>query len=256
MGSKVDFYIQKLRSLKDWDNYLLAESGLPGPRGNLELAQAFAEIGNENLIQKYIAIKPEEAPGNSANVFLTFCGVVGLGTLITRGKINYLADVRRFASDPRWRIREAVAMALQRVGDADMSLAFHEAKELSRGNFLEKRAAAAALCEPRLLKSEGTAGAVLDVLDDITSSIVGYSAKNDETFDVLKKGLAYCWSVAVVASPEKGKKLMEKWVQIRDKNIAWIMKENLEKNRLLKMDKDWVKKQMKQINSQRDEESC
>ncbi len=44
-------------------------------------------------------------------------------------------------------------MALQRIGDVDVELALREAKELSQGNFLEKRAAAAAMCEPRLLKS-------------------------------------------------------------------------------------------------------
>jgi HEAT repeat protein len=247
MGCKVDFYIQQLKSTKDWDSYLLAESGLPGPRGNLELAQAFAEIGDEKLIQKYIAITPEEAPENSAEVFLTFCGVVGLGTLVNRGKMGYLKDLRPFASDSRWRIREAVAMALQRIGEEDINLALREAKELSRGNFLEKRAAAAALCEPRLLKSEKVASAVLEMLDDVTTSIVGYSAKNDETFDVLKKGLAYCWSVAAASCPKQGKTLMEKWIHTKDKNIAWIMKENLKKNRLLKMDKNWVIKQTMEL---------
>jgi len=250
MVSKVDSYVEKLKSLEDWDNYLLSESGLPGPRGNLELAQAFAEIGDEMLIQKYIAIKPEDAPENSARVFLTFCGVVGLGTLINRGKEDYLAKLRPFAFDSRWRIREAVAMALQRVGDVNIDLALREAKALSRGNFLEKRAAAAALCEPRLLKSEDVATSVLEMLNDITSSIVGFKDRGDEDFNVLKKGLSYCWSVAVSACPGKGKKLMEKWIQSEDKNIVWIMKENLKKNRLMKMDKEWLLKQMKQMSSE------
>ena len=250
MGSKVDFYIQKLESLKDWDSYLLAESGLPGPRGNLELAQAFAEIGDEKLIKKYIAIKPENAPENSAEVFLTFCGVLGLGTLVNRGNADYLKNLLPFASDLRWRIREAVAMAIQRIGDHDITLAIREARKLSHGNFLEKRAAAAALCEPRLLKTKEAATDTLDLLDNITSSIVGSKYKCDETFDVLKKGLAYCWSVAVAACPEKGKKLLEKWIHTPDINIKWIMRENLKKNRLLKMDKEWTTKQTKELSKQ------
>lgn len=251
MGSKVAFYVEKLESSKNWDEYLLAESGLPGPRGNLELAQAFAEIGDERLIRKYISIRLEEAPTNSAMVFLTVCGVVGLGTLINRGKMTYLKTLDRFASDPRWRVREAVAIALQRVGDENISLLLREAKRLSCGNFFEKRAAAAALCEPRLLTSEGIGSAVLDLLDEITHSIAGLEVdvKDKEAFEVLKKGLAYCCSVAVVACPEKGKKLMEKWMLTKDRNIAWIMKENLKKNRLLKMDKEWVLNQTKQISS-------
>ncbi len=248
MTNKVEFYVEKLKALKDWDTYLLAESGLPGPRGNLELAEAFARIGNEKLVQEYIKIKPYEAPINSANVFLTFCGVVALGTLVNRGKKEYLKDIRHFASDSRWRIREAVAMALQRIGGVDINLALHEAIELSNGSFLEKRAAAAALCEPRLLKTEIIAAAVLGMLNDITTSIVGLHCEKDETFNVLKKGLGYCWSVAVVANPAKGKNLMEKWIQTRDRNVLWIMRENLRKNRLAKTDKEWVIKQTKEIN--------
>jgi hypothetical protein len=35
MMGKKDDYIKRLLSLDDWDEYLLQESGLPGPRGNL-----------------------------------------------------------------------------------------------------------------------------------------------------------------------------------------------------------------------------
>ena len=45
MGKKDD-YIKRLLSLDDWDEYLLQELGLPGPRGNLELAQAVADLGS------------------------------------------------------------------------------------------------------------------------------------------------------------------------------------------------------------------
>jgi hypothetical protein len=53
--------------------------------------------------------------------------------------------------------------------------------------------------------------------------------------------MAYCWSVVVAALPGKGKLMMEKWLASEDKDIRWIMKENLKKNRLSKMDADWVK---------------
>ena len=244
MSSKVAIYVDKLKSQKDWDKYLLKESGLPGPRGNLELAQAFAEIGDEGKIKEYLSIELNYAPTDSAKVFLTFCGVVGLGTLINQGKREYLSRLRGFASDSRWRIREAVAMALQRVGDEDIDSLLKEMSVWSKGSFLEKRAAAAALCEPRLLTSERITSAVLDMLDVVTSSIVGFSDTKDEAFEVLKKGLAYCWSVAVAACPGKGKKLMEKWAGSLDKTVARIMKENLKKNRLVRMDKEWVANQL------------
>ena len=65
MGNKVALYVEKLKSMKDWDSFLLKESGLPGPRGNIELAQAFADVAEESLIKSYISINPAEAPENS-----------------------------------------------------------------------------------------------------------------------------------------------------------------------------------------------
>jgi hypothetical protein len=54
--------------------------------------------------------------------------------------------------------------------------------------------------------------------------------------------LGYCWSVAVVALPEAGKPLMEKWLNSADPDVLWIMRENLRKNRLVKMDPVWVRR--------------
>jgi len=45
--SKVEEYREALRELGDWDPFLLRESGLPGPRGNIELGRAVAEEGDE-----------------------------------------------------------------------------------------------------------------------------------------------------------------------------------------------------------------
>ena len=245
MGSKIEYYTEKLRSIKDWDTFLQKESGLPGPRGNLELAQAFADLGNEEKIQSYLSIKQEEAPVNSAMMFLTFCAIVGLGTLINTGKLQYLTQLRQFASDSRWRIREAVAMALQRIGDANIEFLLKETADWSKGNLYEKRAAIAALCEPRLLTSDKAAASTLDILDQVTASFATSENRKSEDFEALKKGLAYCWSVAAVAHPKKGKKLIEKWVKSKDKDVNWIMKENMKKNRLIKMDREWVLSQLK-----------
>jgi len=58
----------------------------------------------------------------------------------------------------------------------------------------------------------------------------------------LRKGLGYCWSVAVAAFPEEGRKTMERWFASDDKDVIWIMKENLKKERLTRMDSAWVRK--------------
>ncbi len=240
--TKVEYYRTKLHELSDWDSYLLKESGLPGPRGNIELAQVVADEGNFQLFQRYIAYTSDIAPVNSPDEFLAFCGVVGLGRLLAEGEIDLLKTLRRYASDPRWRIREAVAMALQRLGDVNMGRLIEAMREWSQGVPLEQRAAAAGLCEPRLLRQAQYARSVLGILDQITASFEQQGDRRSEEFLALRKGLGYCWSVAVVALPLEGKALMEKWLQNSDKDIRWIMKENLKKARLSRMDSDWVKK--------------
>ena len=63
--TKTEEYRQKLNSLQDWDEYLLQESGLPGPRGNLELAQVVADMGQPELFERYLTYDAARAPTNS-----------------------------------------------------------------------------------------------------------------------------------------------------------------------------------------------
>jgi hypothetical protein len=240
--TKTDNYRGKLLTLSNWDAYLLKESGLPGPRGNIELAQAVADEGDRALFQRYLTYTAVEAPVNSPYEFLAFCGVVGLGRLLAEGDLSLLKTLRQSASDPRWRIREGVAMALQRFGDVNMAGLIEAMRAWGHGTALEQRAAAAALCEPRLLSQAEAARAVLKILDQITQSIQQVHNRRSEDFLTLRKGLGYCWSVAVVALPAEGKALMEKWMASSDNDIRWIMKENLKKTRLVRMDAAWAMK--------------
>jgi hypothetical protein len=238
--TKNEYYRQTLRSHPDWDTFLMQESGLPGPRGNLELAQAVADEGDLALFERYASLDAVQAPTNSPAEFLTVCGVIGLGRLLAEGQTELFPELRRHANDPRWRTREGVAMGLQRLGDVDMASLLVEMRSWAQGNFLEQRAAAAALCEPRLLKQPEHSRAVLSILDTITVSIQQAADRQGETFQTLRKGMGYCWSVAVTALPSEGKPIMERWFKVPDKDIRWIMKENLKKNRLVRLDPGWV----------------
>ena len=240
--SKVDDYRKSLRMLESWDDFLLQESGLPGPRGNIELAQVVADEGQAELFERYLAYDADLAPTNSPYEFLAFCGVIGLGRLLAEGQVERLESIRYHASDRRWRMREGVAMALQRLGEVDMNLLLQHMKLWSKGNPLEQRAAAAAICEPRLLKKATHARAALEILDGITASCHQVENRKSEDFLTLRKGLGYCWSVAVSAEPAAGKRMMEKWLVDPDKDIRWIMQENLKKNRLARLDAAWVEK--------------
>jgi hypothetical protein len=238
--TKVERYIDILQALDDWEPFLLAESGLPGPRGNLELARAVALEGEPALFERYLAFGPDRAPVNAPGEFLAFCGVLGQGRLLAEGQMEALAVLRTHASDPRWRIREAVAQALQTWGDADMEGLLGEMEAWSRGNLLERRAAAAALCEPRLLADPADVERVLGILDGIMASLVEIEDRRSPEFKALRKGLGYCWSVAVAANPTLGKPAIEKWFTTGDRDVRWIMRQNLRKKRLERMDAKWV----------------
>jgi hypothetical protein len=53
--------------------------------------------------------------------------------------------------------------------------------------------------------------------------------------------------VAVAAASKAGKPLMEKWCKSPDPNVRWVMKENLTKNRLARMDEKWVRRWGKRL---------
>lgn len=239
-------YREMLSKLEDWDAYLRAESHLPGPRGNLELAHIVADLGDRKRIEHFLNFGPLRAPVNSPDEFLAFCGVEGLGRLIAEGQTELWPVLRTYASDPRWRIREAVAMGLQRVGQADMEMLLAHVETWSAGNWLEMRAAAAGLAEPVLLREERYILHALNILDHITNAVEA-AQERGENFKTLCKGLSYCWSVVVAALPAQGKQAMERWLSSNDKDVCRIMRATLKKNRLVKMDKAWVEASLGQI---------
>ena len=85
---KADTYRETLSSLPDWDEYLLQESRLPGPRANLELAHVVAEAGDWALFQRYLDFDADKAPTNTPQEFLAFCGVLAA---CRRGNCGFLS---------------------------------------------------------------------------------------------------------------------------------------------------------------------
>ena len=245
--SKTEFYRTTLRSLADWDDFLLEESKLPGPRANLELVSVVADEGTKAQFRHFLTFDAERFPANTPGEFLAVCGTVGLGRLLAQGDCSVLETLRKCASDSRWRVREGVAMALQRLGDTHVGRLLSEMERWSRGNFLEMRAAAASLCEPRLLKQKECAKQTLVLLDRITASISSTDDRNTDDFKALKKSMGYCWSVAVAANPAAGMPLMEHWFSATDKDIRWIMTENLKKKRLERMNAGWARRSRLQL---------
>ena len=239
---KMDGYKEVLKSKNDWIPFLKENSNLPGPRANLELVHAAAQTASIPIMETLLAEDNENPAENTPGVFVVVCGIVALGTHYHPDKPEFMLKLKQYANDPRWRVREGVAMALQEIGKRDMALLLAEMQSWLDGSFFELRAVAAGCCEPILLQQTQTAIIVLDILDHITARMLPGPGSDRDGYATLKKGLSYCWSVAVVHAHEHGKLLMEKWLRSEDNNIRNIMIENLKKNRLVKMDPEWVEK--------------
>jgi hypothetical protein len=223
MAGRVDGYRAELRALKRWEPYLKKHSGLPGPRANLELVQAVGDEADSDRLWQLSA---------SANEFLALCGTAGLGKVALMEPDTVMTWLRELASDRRWRVREGVAMALQRIGRESMPHLLAEMNVWAGKGAYPQRAAAAGLCEPDLLKQNSSAVQVLAILDRITSSVAAETDRRKEDFKVLRQALGYCWSVAAAAAPENAQPYFEKWMRSTDKDVAWIMRSNLGKARM------------------------
>lgn len=244
---KVDDYRERLRTIASWDPYLLAESGLPGPRANIELARAAAEEAGRRQIEEWLTWDSERAPTSEPAEFLAFCGVLGLGRLGAAGDRDAIERLRTHASDRRWRVREAVAMSLERLGRVDFEHLLVIAQEWSEGTRLEQRAAVAALCRPALLTTRKRTARVRNVVMAVTASLVNAGDKASEELRILRKALGYCWSIIVVADPEAGRPAMAEWIESGDADVRWVIRENLKKRRLVRLDESWVEEQIERV---------
>ncbi len=131
-------------------------------------------------------------------------------------------------------------MGLQRLGATDFGMLVDAMREWAGGSLLERRAVVAALCEPPLLRSPSSAASALELLDQVTASLLAERDRRADDFRVLRQALAYGWSVAVVALPDLGKPLFEKWLVSQDPDVKWLARENLKKDRLKRLDAAWV----------------
>lgn len=227
---KVDQHRDALAGLDDWMPYLAAHSGLPGPRGNLELVAACGEEADLARAQELVATGDE---------FATVCGLVALGRHVGEGGDGRHVDVlHRHASDSRWRVREGVAMALQRVADDDPDRAFTVAEQWAADpDPLVRRAAVAAVCEPRLLRDAAFARRALALVEAVTADLARSPAVDRRSSPVrtLRQALGYAWSVAIAALPDDGLAAFVRLETHTDPDIVWIVRENRKKTRLKRL---------------------
>jgi hypothetical protein len=236
-------------------SFLASNSRLPGPRGNLELAAAFADLCASSgltedrwaLLMKWAAMPSEETPYGGASEFLPFCGLQALGAVYPSadeaGRWRIEAALRAAANDIRWRVREGVAMGLQRIGEAD----FDAPRRILDGwaddpSLLVQRAVVAALAHPPFLGDARRTRYGLRVVDRVLLALLQADAPvcTSEGFRALRKGMEYAPSVFVAWLPEEGFALLETWAARDEPLSARIVRANAGKARLAKRFPDRV----------------
>ena len=234
------------------EGYLTAHSALPGPRMNIALAGAFADvIGRlvtqpnmppverlEALLDGWAELSLVEAPANDPREILPSTAVLTYGQVAVARPDwwnDEVTKLRRAASHPRWRVREMVAAALQRMLAADWQRTYQVLTNwLLDDDPLVIRASAAAIAEPPLLKNKARGDDALFIQARAVEWLarLPQERRREEAIGVLRKALGYTLSVAIAATPEAGLALLVQLSVSADKDIQWIVRENLKKQRL------------------------
>ena len=208
--------------------YLTDHSGLPGPRADLELLAAFGDVGSADLVRR-LAADPDE--------YLRCCGTAALGRLLLERPDDTVPRdlLTARAADSSWRVREAVAMGAQRLGDGDpAAMATLVGRWRAVDDPLVVRAAVGAICEPRLLADSTLAAVALETCRRASTYLAWLPAQRRREPDArtLRQALGYGWSVAVAADPDAGVPAFLALADSSDPDLAWVVRENRKKKRL------------------------
>jgi hypothetical protein len=148
---------------RDLFRALEIQSGLPGPRVNLELAVAFAhdcaKYGPkvDALAYAMAGLPADEARGASGKEFLVMCGVLAVGARVMVAREKAVAGkalelLERMADDVRFRVRDAVPLALAMMG-SKMKDELGELVEPWMDRYFHAAAVIRALAEPAWLET-------------------------------------------------------------------------------------------------------
>jgi hypothetical protein len=247
LRAQLDELVLRILDRSNLERFLLANSRLPGPRANLELAADVTKVSSslvtdDALCQIFNVWLTSDWPLGPAADYLPFCALMGLsGLYLDSPKPDRTLTEIRFreaANSNNWRIREAVTQALQFIGEEDVDAMMAVLNEWrSNPTLLEQRAMVATVAHPPILsRFPEFAGVGLDISNDICLQIKELDAvtRKSESLKVLVKGMGFAVSVLVAADPEAGFDFMRKWAQSGDRDITKMIAENLTKSRLAK----------------------
>jgi len=229
--------------------YLRDQSRLPGTRANLELVHSLsnllAAIVPEQpeqvwLLVHYLVQDEKTVERNTTDEFVVLCGVVAFGacaSVRTEWHSEVFEMMKIYACSKSWRVREGVAMALQRLLPVIPQETIDFLIELAKkGNCFQQRASIAAIAEPSLLQDQITIDAALTIQRFVLKRLheLPATVRRREDVRALRQSLGYTLSVVTAATPEQGFALMRDCASWNDTDITWILRENLKKKRLAK----------------------
>ena len=229
--------------------YLREQSRLPGTRANLELVNSLSDllaaVASEQpdqvwMLLNYLVQDEKTVVSNTPDEFVVLCGVVAFGACATvrqEWHTEVFEILKHFASSSSWRVREGVAIALQRLLPVNPQKTIEFLLELARkGNCFQQRASIAAIAEPSLLQRPAMIDAALEIQRLVLERLHALPAAVRKREDVraLRQSLGYTLSVVAAAAPEKGFALMRDCAGWSDPDVNWILRENLKKKRLAK----------------------
>lgn len=229
--------------------YLAAESSLAGPRTNQDLTEAFARAIREfavadredrrilwDLCVELACISPEDAPTDDPHEFLSVCGVRGIAAMgpVSPGCVKAaLRKLAESAEDPRWRIRDAVAIGLRDLLARHRDVTVSELNGwVEGGSWSAMQTVAAGVADADLLREPDLAEAALMLHRKIMIRVYTAGERESEDFQALRKTLGCTLSRVVAALPSSGFEYLQQVSTLDDQEIRWIVRENLKDNHL------------------------
>ena len=229
--------------------YLAAESSLAGPRTNQDLTEAFARAIREfaaadpedrrilwDLCVELACISPEDTPTDDPHEFLSVCGVRGIAAMGTISPGCVKAALRKLAEsaeDPRWRIRDAVAIGLRDLLARHRDVTVSELNGwVEGGSWSAMQTVAAGVADADLLREPDLAEAALLLHRKIMIRVYTAGERESEDFQALRKTLGCTLSRVVAALPSSGFEYLQQVSTLDDQEIRWIVRENLKDNHL------------------------
>ncbi len=218
-------------------------SGLPGPRANMGVLDAFAgecALRGERVDGVLIALAKldaDHAPGATPLEFLPMCGVAGIGTraaLDASARTQLLSVLHESAEDFRFRVRDLVPSALARVGAATGDALVPSMVEWTNG-FFHAAAVLRALASPewsvKLTKVEPViarldeAFSLADGANRATQRYPGWKALVD-ALEIAPGKLAGRFGVAIFD-------MLVRWSTVKEPILRNVIEKNLHDPRLV-----------------------